>query len=730
MPPADSRPNDDNDSDIRTLKHRLYEAEQTLQAIYQGQVDALVVSTEQGLRVFTLRSAEQPYRLLVEQMNQGAAMLSAEGTILYCNRRLAEILNLPPSRLTGQLFHTLLAPDSRQMWERLVQQAQQGRSEGELWASPPGRQKPVPLFLALNRLPAEAGAEFGLLATDLTERKQAEEELRRRNRELALLNRIITASAGAENETQLLTIACAELAQTLKLDRAAALLFDADRTQARVAAEYRRPHHRPALHLRVPLVNMERWKAFFNRSWFICENTAADERLAPYASWLEQFQVGAIAVFPLTAEARSEGVLALISAVPRRFAGPDIELASRVVEQVNSVLTRLALGRDRQRLEEQFLQAQKMEAIGRLAGGVAHDFNNLLTVINGHCDWLMTHLPPDHPFRADLEPIRSAGERAALLTRRLLALSRQQVLRPERLNLNQVIGDLQDILSRLIGENIALRLQLAPDLPPVWADKGQLEQVILNLVVNARDAMPQGGTITLETANVTLDETYARRHLDVEPGSYVMLAVSDTGHGMDKETIRHIFEPFFTTKESGKGTGLGLSTVHGIVRQSGGHIQVYSEPGQGSVFKIYLPVAEPSAAAEPAVLPPPVQALSGTETILIAEDDPAVRQLMRQVLTSNGYTVLDAATGRQALQIFTPGVQLLLTDVVLPDMNGQELAGQLRQQQPDLKVLYTSGYTSEAIVHQGILEAGLAFLQKPFTPSILLRRLREVLDAS
>ncbi|MBI4484232.1 MAG: PAS domain S-box protein [Acidobacteria bacterium] len=384
---------------------------------------------------------------------------------------------------------------------------------------------------------------------------------------------------------------------------------------------------------------------------------------------------------------------------------------------------------ERKQLEEQLRQAQKMEAIGQLAGGVAHDFNNLLTVINGYAHLLLARLPEGDAMRKSLDEIKKAGERAASLTRQLLAFSRKQVLEPKVLDLNVIVGDTDKMLRRLIGEDIELVSVLAPGLGRVKADPGQIEQVIMNLAVNARDAMPQGGQLTIETADVELDEAYARQHVAVRPGPYVLLAVSDNGCGMDGKILSHIFEPFFTTKE--KGTGMGLATVYGIVKQSGGNIWVYSEPGQGTTFKIYLPRVEESVeVARPAE--PPRGTPEGSEIVLLAEDEEPVRKLVRQTLEMNGYTVLEARHGPEALQIcerHAGSIHLIVTDVIMPEMSGRELAYRLTQLRPGIKVLYLSGYTSDAIVHHGVLDQGVAFLQKPFTPDALARKVREVLDA-
>ncbi len=383
-------------------------------------------------------------------------------------------------------------------------------------------------------------------------------------------------------------------------------------------------------------------------------------------------------------------------------------------------------------LEEQLRQAQKMEAIGQLAGGVAHDFNNLLTTILGYSDLVLSRISEAHPIREDLEEIRRAGERAASLTRQLLAFSRRQVLEPKVLDLNVLVRDLQKMLRRLIGEDVDLVTALGEAIGPVRADPGQIEQVVLNLAVNARDAMPRGGILTIETADVELDESYALEHAPVQSGSYVMLAVADTGTGMSAETKSHMFEPFFTTKGKGKGTGLGLATVYGIVKQSGGYIWVYSELGRGTTFKIYLPRIDGSA-EEAKRRSAAVRPAGGSETVLLVEDEEAVRALSRSILESYGYRVLEAEGPHAAMEMAqrheTP-IQLILTDVVMPDMDGADLVSRLAPLHPEAKVLFMSGYTDDAVVRHGMITEGGHFLQKPFTPASLAAKVREVLDAT
>ena len=398
--------------------------------------------------------------------------------------------------------------------------------------------------------------------------------------------------------------------------------------------------------------------------------------------------------------------------------------------RVTGMLSLAADVTEMRQLEVQYRQAQKMEAVGRLAGGIAHDFNNLLTAIIGTTALVLEDLGLESRARLDIQEIEKAAKRAAGLTRQLLIFSRQQVLEPRALDLNALVGNLEKMLHRLIGEDIELRTKQATALGAVRADPGQLEQAIVNLVVNARDAMPQGGRLTIETADVELDRGYVAGHVPTQPGPYVLLAISDTGVGMDGATKARLFEPFFTTKEPGRGTGLGLATVYGIVKQSGGYIWTYSERGHGTTFKIYLPrVAETPEAPESTTSPPtPVR---GSETLLVVEDQEEVRKLTKRVLEARGYTVLAARNGAEALEIVAQHpskIHLMITDVVMPGMNGRELAQHARARRSYLKVLYVSGYTGEAVLQHRLLEPGVAFLQKPFTPDVLARKTREVLD--
>jgi hypothetical protein len=383
----------------------------------------------------------------------------------------------------------------------------------------------------------------------------------------------------------------------------------------------------------------------------------------------------------------------------------------------------------RKALEEQLMHAQKMEAIGRLAGGVAHDFNNMLTITSGYARMIVDALSPADKLRGYAGEILKASEKASELTRQLLAFSSRQAMTPRVIDVNELIADMEKMLRRLIGEDIELRVSLWPEGAHIEGDPSHITQAILNLAVNARDAMPEGGRLTVETAMARLDETYARTHLGVRPGDYVLIAVSDTGHGMDAETRRRIFEPFFTTKKDGKGTGLGLATVYGTVKQSGGEVWVYSEPGNGSTFKLYFPaVAGRGAAAGAAV---PAAAAGGTETLLVAEDEDGVRELLAAMLTKSGYKVLAAANGQEALRLsaaHSGPIHLLVTDLVMPGMSGRQLATAIQAARPGTRVLFLSGYTANAAVQNGVVQGGEHFLAKPFTGEDIEGRIRRILD--
>ena len=456
-----------------------------------------------------------------------------------------------------------------------------------------------------------------------------------------------------------------------------------------------------------------------------------------YPGLLPVFKSGlrSIISVPLISKDEVIGVLHVRTNEPNAYSERDLKLAERVGIQIAGAIANAHLFKERIRaekgmadLQEQLRQSQKMEAVGRLAGGIAHDFNNFLTVMRGRSQLALMGLKEGDPLRESFEAIDSATTKSANLVRQLLAFSRRQVMQMVVLGLNTLIRDLEKMLRRLIGEDVELLTVLTDDLGKVKADPGQIEQVLLNLAVNARDAMPKGGKLIIETANVELDEAYAHSHVAVKPGHYVMLSVSDTGVGMTPEVKKQAFEPFFTTKERGKGTGLGLATVYGIVKQSGGNIWVYSEPGQGATFKIYLPRVEEALTEEKEKEPP--RLFRGVGVILVVEDAEEVRKVVLEVLKSQGYSVLEAADDKDALLIcqqYKDTIHLLVSDVVLPGVNGPALARQLVALHPEMKLLFMSGYTEDAIVHHGVLDKGVNYIQKPFTMEGLARKVWEVL---
>jgi len=579
------------------------------------------------------------------------------------------------------------------------------------------------------------------------------DEAQRRNRELTLLNRVIAASAGEALESVLEAV-CRELALAFEAPQAAAALFNKEKTEAIVVAEYPSassgqrlaPGRPPCLGERIPVAdNPASQHLLIHKTPLVIEDAQTDPRQAPIHDLMRRRGAVSLLLLPLIVDGEVVGSLGVDAIEPRApstsdgtstsgrgFAADEVNLAWRVAEQVSGVLARARLREERQQLEEQFRQAQKMEAVGRLAGGIAHDFNNLLTVIHLSTRLLEREMRPEDPLWQHVQRIQSAGQRAINLTKQLLAFSRREIVEPQVLDLNRVLAELNTMLQRLIGEDIELTLLPAGNLWPVKIDPTQVEQIVVNLAVNARDAMPSGGKLTIETANVTLDAAYAARHLEVEPGEYVLLTISDAGQGMTEEVKAHLFEPFFTTKEKGKGTGLGLSTVFGIVKQNQGHIGVYSKVGQGTAFKIYLPKVGVEAKAKVKAEGASTLTSTLTSTILLVEDESQIRELARDILLDQGYQVLTAGDGVEALQVagaHAGPIHLLLTDVIMPRLSGKELADKLRPGRPEMRVLFTSGYTDDAIVHHGVLDEGVHFLSKPFGMEALARKVRDVLEA-
>ena len=561
------------------------------------------------------------------------------------------------------------------------------------------------------------------VAQDITERKLAEDAVLEKSAVAALASQVATVLTAENSLAEILNSCLTSIVEQLDAIAAAIWTVNINSVLELQGCAGAKDEISPS----IPLGHTVIGEIARTREKFVT-NDVQGHPACRNEAWMVHRDVVAVACYPLMVEDRVIGVLGITMPRP---------ISAFLLTSLGASADTIALGINRKlaevantKLEEQLNHSQKLEAVGKLAGGLAHDFNNMLTVINGCCQLLSDSLSPQDKLQQYLELIRKTGDRATSLTRQLLAFSRRQILEPKVLDLNRVAANMDQMLRRLIPESISLSATLAPDLKVVKVDPGQIELVIMNLVVNSRDAMPAGGRILIETGNVTLTEEYCRSHSDVTPGAYVMLAVSDTGSGMDEHVRARIFEPFFTTKEQGKGTGLGLSTVYGIVKQSGGSIEVYSEVGLGTTFKIYLPISYGEASSS-SVQIPSVKTVSGRETILLVEDDQSVRELVHAMLESNGYDVLVASNGSEALELFEKeheAIQLLLSDIVMPKMGGHELASKLRERNPAIKVLLTSGYSDSAVILDNPSGTPFHFLEKPFTPIALVRKVREVLD--
>lgn len=649
-----------------------------------------------------LGDSERRYRLLFEQARDAILITDAQTRVLDANPQAEVVLGHARRDLLGLRLLELLAPARPEQGpDELHQQLRQQHSwQAEfLLSRPDGLQLPVELSVQRS-----SAGHLQILLRDITARKQAEEALRRSHNDLEIQ---VQSSAEALAAEAAARQAADDILRAVVQAVPLALIVLDPECQVRIwnpaAEQLFGWTGRESVRQPCPLIS--------------------SERPEEYQTLLARVLRGESILDMETQQQRKDGswVSVSLSAAPLRRKGG---------EGIGAILVCTDIA-ERKRLEDQLRQAQKMEAVGRLAGGIAHDFNNLLTVINGYTALLLHQFATDSTAQWPLEEIKKAGERAAGLTRQLLAFSRKQLLQPKELHLNTVVTGIEKMLRRILGEDITFITALAPDLGCIKADPGQIEQILLNLVVNARDAMPQGGRLTIKTRNVELDTGYAQTHLEVPPGAYVLLSVSDTGVGMTAEVKRHLFEPFFTTKATGQGTGLGLATVYGIVKQSGGTIGVYSEVGLGTTCKVYLPRVQ---SADP--LPTPTPGLPpalphGSETILLAEDEESVRALTRQLLQNLGYTVLEAADGTEALRIaaeYTGPIHLLLTDVVMPRLSGRSLAQQLTAVRPGIQVLYMSGYTDTAMLRHGVLEEDMSFLHKPFRPAELAGMVREVLE--
>jgi len=636
------------------------------------------------------QQSEERFRHLYDEAPVGYHEVDIEGHIIKVNRTELEMLGCTEEEMLGQFVWKFNAD------EQITRQRVMAKIAG---AIPPGRAfertykrkdgTTLPVLIEDRLLQNEEGRIIGMRSTiqDITERQQAEEALRRSEAKFKrLFDEAPVGYVELDTEGRITQVNRTELTM---------LGYTAEEMIGQAIWKFNVEEEKARQTVMAKLSGIMPTGKPFERTYKRKDGTSL--RILIDDSVIRD------------AEGSITGIHAVIQDVTER---------KRAEEEMAN-------------LQEQLRQSQKMEAVGQLAGGIAHDFNNLLTVIKGYSQLSLLELKEGDPLKANIEEIQKASQRAADLTRQLLAFSRRQILDIKVLNLNTILQDLDRMLHRILGEDIELIYGLAEDLGKVKTDPGQIEQVIMNLAVNARDAMLSGGKLIIETANLELDETYARTHIGATPGHYVMVSVSDTGCGMSSEVKERIFEPFFTTKEKGKGTGLGLSTVYGIVKQSGGYIWVYSEPGCGTTFKIYVPRVEDES-SDLDHKEDTAHSLFGGETILLVEDEPSVRGLAVRVLREQGYTLLEASNGDEALRIFQEQkdkkISLLMTDVVMPQMGGKELSNRLKILQSDIKVLFISGYTDDAIVHRGVLEPGTNFLQKPFSPAALAHKVRDVLD--
>jgi PAS domain S-box-containing protein len=630
-----------------------------------------------------LRESEERHRLVLDHIHDAVFLFDLEGRIIFGNGRIEQLTGYRLDELVGQPLSLLLTPEGARAAAARLETVRTGHDVPSFYETEFVRKDGTRLGVEVNSTGViKDGVSIARLgaARDITRRKEAEAELR--DSEERFRATFEQAAAGMGHTT--LEGRWVRVNQRL----CDIVGYTRDELLTRTYQDITHPEDRE-----VDLVAQGRLL------------TNEIQTLSREKRFLHKD--GSIVWIDLTVS-----ILRAPSGEPKSFIGVILDITGR------------------KQLEQELLHAQRMEGVGQLAGGIAHDFNNLLTVIGGRSHLVLARLRADDPLRRDLELIQTTADRATVLTRQLLAFSRKQLLQPRVVDANDLMQNSTDLLKRLIGEDIELVFVPGADLGRVRVDPGQLEQVIVNLAVNARDAMLGGGRLTIETSNVGLDAVYAARHVGVEPGAYVVLAVSDTGVGMDRAIQARIFEPFFTTKGPGKGTGLGLATVYGIVKQSGGHIRVYSEPGAGTVFRIYLPrtdaVVEADASGD-VTLPP------GRDTVLLVEDELEVRRFARDVLERAGYTVLEATSVADAIQISERHrglINVLLSDVVMPGMSGRALGEAIAAARPETKILFMSGYTDDAIVRHGVLEAGVHFLEKPFTPEALLVKVREVLDST
>ena len=722
----------------------------------EGNIDCIVCTAremeEYRIAEGASRRSEEKYRTILEDIEEGYYEADLAGNFTFCNDSICRIWGYPKQELIGMNYRQYTDEEyANRLYQVFNQVCSTGESVKRLDLEVI-RKDGTKAFTEATVSPLRnlEGKPIGFrgVARDTIERKRAEEALKKSEKEakrlaqenaiMAEIGRIVSSTLNIEEVYERIAD---EVLHVIPFDRVSINTINPDRTSITIAYSFGIEVEPLKVGDVLPLDVIFEENIVNGRTSVLIQVEDETELVKSNPHLVPHFQSGlrSLITVPMISKDQVIGILHIQSLKKNAYAELDLRLAEKMGNQIAGAIANAQLLAERKQaeegkaiLQEQLRQSQKMESIGQLAGGVAHDFNNILTVIHGYSELVINSLEPSNPLRDDVKEIKTAAERASALTRQLLAFSRKQVLQPKVIDLNASVTNMMKMLRRMIGEGIQLNTLLAEDLGTIKADPGQIEQVILNLAVNAKDAMPNGGKLTVETSNVEVDQGYANLHLNVAPGPYVMLSVSDTGVGMTPEVRERVLEPFFTTKEKGKGTGLGLSTVYGIVKQTGGNIWIYSEPGQGSTFKIYLPrVDEDIDFLQQSSVETKSQV--GSETILLVEDEKMVRNLALTILKRQGYNVLEAENGDHALHIIQEQngnpIHLMLTDVVMPGMSGQELWERLKPQYPGMKVIYMSGYTDEAIVEKhGLSAPGIHFLQKPFPPDTLVKKIRTVLD--
>ena len=681
-----------------------------------------------------LQDSKEQYRGLVEDTPILICRFLPDGEITFANKVFCDYFAKVAEELVGLSFFSLVPEADREAVvttiSMLTADSPTQSQEHQLIASGGDVRWMRWIFRVLPDAQGQVVA-YQAIGEDITARKKNEHDVITRNRELALLNRVIAASASSRDVERIMETACRELATAFEVPVAMAAILDESETAVEIVAEYM-PHGQGSrLGEVIPIASASALEQLVARkSPLMVHASPTDTNQDHIPHQPCDPGSGSMLLLPLIIQDEFVGVLELKTTEPHNFSSAEEGLAWSVADQVSGALALARLDEERRQLQEQYHQAQKMEAVGQLTAGVAHDFNNLLTAMGGYAELLQLRAAPDQTVYQMAGKILDSSQRAANLVRQLMTFSHKQIIESQVLDLNQVVMGIDSMLRRTIGEHIQLRMIEAPKLWQVKMDPTQAEQIIVNLAVNARDAMPAGGCLTIETANVILDESCAAEHLDAQMGEYVRLTVRDTGTGISPEVHDRIFEPFFTTKELGRGTGLGLANVFGIVKESGGHIQVESEEGVGTTFVIYLPRIEKTDTVPPPDLPEG-RPVGGAETILLVEDEKSVRDLVRQVLHNHGYALLEAQNGTAALQLaaeYPEPIHLLLTDMVMPGMSGTALAREITERTPSIKVIVMSGYSEDIISRHDAPMPGVVLLQKPFTAQDLVRKLRATLD--